>query len=408
MKKYLRYIFILGFSILLLVIFKVSSPKEIDWSLSYSNEDKIPNGGYILYKVLPDLFPESNITSMYYPAYNNLYQFEYDSSGYVYKWEYDISGYIFLNNEFSPDELDSRELLNFVEKGNYVFASANYFRGKLFDTLKVNTTLSFSNTDSVEINFNTESLRKESAYQIKKAQFEYYFYEYDTVNSVVLGINKNDKANFIRTAYGGGFFYLSTAPEAFTNLILLDSVNSEYAYKALSYLPSNLEILWDEYYKINKSMVRTPLKYILSQESLKWAYYILIVSIIVYIIFQGKRKQRVIPLIPPLKNTTLEFVRIIGKLYFQQKDHKNIAQKKINFFLDYLRNRYFVKTDELNSETIEKVSLKSGINKTEVKSIFNYISYIDINKAIKEEELQKINFLIESFYKKAGVYGRSK
>jgi hypothetical protein len=155
-------------------------------------------------------------------------------------------------------------------------------------------------------------------------------------------------------------------------------------------------------------MVRTPLKYILSREPLKWAYYISIFSIIVYIIFQGKRKQRVIPVITPLKNTTLEFVKIVGKLYFQQKDHKNIAQKKINFFLDYLRSRYMVKTDELNPETVEKISLKSGIDKTEVKNIFNYINYIDICKRIKEEELQKINFLIETFYKKTGVYGRSK
>jgi hypothetical protein len=155
-------------------------------------------------------------------------------------------------------------------------------------------------------------------------------------------------------------------------------------------------------------MVRTPLKYILSRESLKWSYYILIFSVIAYIIFQGKRKQRIIPVTAPLKNTTLEFVRIIGKLYFQQRDHKNIALKKINFFLDFLRNRYFVKTDELNPETVEKVSLKSGIDRNDVKNLFSYINYIDICNKIKEEELQRINFLIETFYKKAGVYGRSK
>ncbi len=397
MKKYSRFFFVLGFTILLLVIFKISSPKEIDWSLSFSNEDKIPNGSYILYKILPEIFPENKITSVYYPAYNNLYELDYTNSGYI-----------FLNDEFSPDELDSRELLKYVGKGNYVFASANYLRGKLFDSIKVNTSIIFTNSDSAEINFYPDSLKKERAYQIKKSQFEFYFNEYDTLNSVVLGVNKDNKANFIRTSLGDGYFYLSTMPEAFTNFTLLDSINSDYAYKALSYLPSTLEILWDEYYKLNKSMVRTPLKYILSRESLKWAYYILIFSIIIYIIFQGKRKQRVIPVIAPLRNTTLEFVKIIGKLYFQQKDHKNIAQKKINFFLDYLRSRYFIKTDELNPETIEKISLKSGIDKNEVKSIFNYINYVDISKKIKEDELRKINFLIESFYKKAGVYGRAK
>ncbi|HVO75937.1 MAG TPA: DUF4350 domain-containing protein [Ignavibacteriaceae bacterium] len=397
MKKYSRFIFVLGITILLLIIFQVSSPKEIDWSLSFSSEDKIPYGSYILYRMLPELFPEKKITAAYYPAYNNLYE-----RGHI------NSAYIFLNNDFSPDELDSRELIKYVKSGNYVFACANYFGGKLFDSLKANTNISFTNKDSAEINFFSDSLKKESPYQIKKSNVEFYFNQYDTLNTVILGINKNNKPNFIRTSFGEGFFYLSTVPEAFTNLTLLDSVNSEYAYKAISYLPSRLEIIWDEYYKANKSMVRTPLRYILSRESLKWSYYILIFSIIIYIIFQGKRKQRIIPIIPPLKNTTLEFVRLIGKLYYQQKDHKNIAQKKINFFLDYLRNRYSVRTDELNPEAVEKISLKSGTDKTDVKTIFNYINYIDISKKIKEEELKRINFLIETFYKKAGVYGRSK
>jgi hypothetical protein len=103
--------------------------------------------------------------------------------------------------------------------------------------------ISFTNSDSVEINFYSDSLRNESSYQIKKSQFEFYFYEYDTLNSVVLGINKDDKANFIRTSFGDGYFYLSTIPEAFTNFTLLYFVNSDYAHKALSYLPSGLELL---------------------------------------------------------------------------------------------------------------------------------------------------------------------
>ncbi len=63
--------------------------------------------------------------------------------------------------------------------------------------------------------------------------------------------------------------------------------------------------------------------------------------------------------------------------------------------------------DEITEDTIEKISIRSGVELKEVKSIFKYISYIEILPKVKEKELKHINLLIESFYKKAGIYGRA-
>ena len=171
-------------------------------------------------------------------------------------------------------------------------------------------------------------------------------------------------------------------------------------------MPVSKTVFWDEYYKTGRAAVRTPLRFILSTQPLRWAYYILIFSILIYIIFEGKRKQRIIPEINPLQNSTLEFAGIIGKLYYQRKNHKNITEKKIRYFLDQIRSRYYIRLDEFNDETLEKISRRSGVELKEVKSIFKYINYIEIIPKVKGKELKHINSLIESFYKKAGIYGR--
>lgn len=395
MRKYSKFIIVFAVTILLLIIVELNRPKEIDWSYSFSRADKIPYGNFILFKILPDLFLYEDIESTELPIYNTLVEYD-TTSGYCY---------IFINDIFSPDELDTKNLLEFVKRGNNVFIAANSFNGDFCDSIKIITGVKFHSDKTTEINFVNNKLTINGYYQLKNSPADYYFTKFDTSQSIVLGVNKDYAPNFIKVNYGEGNFYLNTVPLAFTNYNILDSINSGYIYKSLSYLPSESYVYWDEYYKTNKSMIRTPLRFILTQESLAWAYYILILSIIAYLVFFGKRKQRIIPVIKPLANTTLEFVKLIGRLYFQQKNHKNIADKKVSYFLDQLRIRYFIKTDEINEETLQRISGKSGIALSVIKETFNYIKFLSNKPKITENELSQINNLIESFYKRAGIHG---
>jgi hypothetical protein len=345
MKKHFKFIIFLAATILLLILIEIGKPKEIDWSLSFSKDDKIPYGSFLIYKVLPDLFPNSAITETHYPVYNIL------KENQVYE-----SSYIFINDRFIPDELDTKYLLDFVEAGNNVLIAANLFYGKLADTLKIYSNPKYSYSDSIEINFVNKNIKEGKPYSYKNNFFEYYFSEYDTAKVTVLGINSKGDANFIKINFGDGAFLINSLPVAFTNYNLISKRNSDYIFKAVSHLPENNTVYWDEYYKSNKASVRTPLRFILSSEPLKWAYYIMIFSVIGYIVFQGRRKQRVIPTIKGLRNTTLDFIRIVGRLYYQQKNHKNIADKRIIHFLERIRSRYFLKTEDINDETLKKLS----------------------------------------------------
>lgn len=431
MKKYLKYIAFFSVSFILLIFIELTRTEEIDWTLSFSREDKIPYGSYIIFDLLTNIFPEEEIYTVDYPIYNVLKEeTEYmdsiseedfsDSSIHfpaspaaadeIYENEnfpeY-ISNYIFINDNFSPDKLDLEKLLLFVEQGNNVFASAFWFGSELTDTLKLETKFNFSSVDSIELNFLNKKLEKPENYIYTKNTFNYSFRVKDSLNTTVLGYTNDSLVNFIKVEFGKGNIYLHAFPLAFTNYNILDSLNSDYIFKTLSYLPENSTVMWDEYYKTNKSFMRTPLSFILNQKPLKYAYYLLIFSIFSYIIFAGRRRQRIIPLKRKLTNTTLEFVRTIGRLYYQQKNHKNIAEKKITYFLEQLRNRFNIKTDEINDDVIRRISQKSGVELKEVKNIFNTIKYLDLKIKINEDELKKINNLIESFYNKAGIYGRT-
>ena len=92
------------------------------------------------------------------------------------------------------------------------------------------------------------------------------------------------------------------------------------------------------------------LRFLFTTPSLTWAYYLTLAGLGLFMIFESKRRQRVIPVIEPVKNKSLEFVETVGQLYYQQADHASIAEKKIQYWLAYVRQRFNIPTTELAEE----------------------------------------------------------
>ena len=387
-QKNIKIFIPLVITLVVLTIIKIAEPEEIDWTKSFSRKDKTPYGGYVINDIASGLFPESKLIIKDLPIYNTLKNENFYNTNYV-----------FINSDFSPDRLDVEYLLYYVSEGNNVFISAFEIRGPLADSLKIKSSLVIFSQDSMNINFTLPGLITANGYTYTSSDFDNYFNEYDSTVVQVLGKNENDQVNFLRVKYGEGNFFLNTVPMAFTNYHLLNSRNNDYVYKALSHLPVQ-NTFWDDYYKIGNKLNASALQYIHSQQSLKWAYYIVVASVVLFILFYGRRKQRIIPVIPPLTNTTVEFVQTVGNLYYQQKDFKNIAEKKISFFLDYIRQKYFIKTSSFDTDTVRKITDKSSISEAKIKSLFREVEKINHSQQITEEELININYQIEKFYER--------
>jgi hypothetical protein len=212
-------------------------------------------------------------------------------------------------------------------------------------------------------------------------------------------IARNDLGNpvALRVKWGKGYMVLCSTPMVFTNIYLLSANNSDFISGLLSYIP-NAPVEWTEYYHVGRWESQTPLRFILTTEPLRWAYYLTLITVLCFMIFEMKRKQRIIPVITPLANTTLQFVSTIGNLYYQSKEHRSIAEKKILFLLEQVRSRYFVSTTKIDSSFISTVSKKSGKPEEEVKQLFKLIETIRSQDQIDAETLMKLNERIEKFY----------
>jgi len=394
LKGNTKYIFIFALLLVLYIMAQLNAPKVFDWNPTLSSIDKNPYGAYILHEQLKQLFPAATIQTHRVPPYNVLHD----------KEEYH-SAYLMIDPEISTGETDLDEMLKYVRDGNVVFLSAYDASRNLLDTLgvKLKDESSLISRDSTSINFTNPALAAKKFYTFKKATIDGYFSELNKKDStVVLGMRKDSTPNFIKRQYGKGYFLVHAAPICFSNYFMLSDNNKDYTAKALSYLPQDIVMLhWDEYFKQGREGADTPLRFFLSNTFLHWALLLTVVALLLYIFFEMKRRQRVIPIIPPLRNTTLDFVETVSSVYYSSHDNKSIAVKKIQFWLEFIRQRYYLATTQLDDTFVQQLQRKSGVSKELLETILNNIKRAEAQPKVTDDVLLQLTESIDSFYQQS-------
>jgi hypothetical protein len=384
---------VFGLLLIIYIVAEANKPKPVDWRVTLSKDDKNPYGGYIVYHLLKDIFPGTVIQSHRTPVYDQINNYRDNSSAYL-----------LLSSQFNLSGTDFEEMKDYVKRGNYIFTSSLNFKKSFTDTLgfKTFSRVSILKDDSTSVNFVNPILKSDRNYVFNKSTIDEYFLQFDTARSLILGVNNNGQPNFIKVEYGAGAFFIHAAPLCFSNYFMMYKDNAEYTAKALSYIPKGIEtIYWDEYYKLGPGGAATPLRFFLSNEFLRWALRLAIIGLLIYALFEMKRRQRVIPVIERLRNTTLDFIKTVSSVYFNQKDNNSIASKKVNYFLEYVRHRFYLQTQQIDENFIQQLSRKSGVEKTDVEYLVKLLDEVNSGYAVSDKLLLKLNHQIEIFYKQA-------
>ena len=374
-----------------LVVLHHFVPRPVDWKLSFSGTRKLPYGSRILADMLPGLFPGRAITVNTTSLYN---LFSTDTL--------DSQNLIIVCGSFDPDEPDMNSLLDFISKGNYAFISALDFSGEFSDTLRFSTIAPVIDTSMFRDVKESLSLIQQpgsddSLYLFSRRMPAGCFDAYDSLVSVPLGRDRKDNVNFIMVPFGRGKIYLHCQPLAFTNYHLLYG-NYRYACTALSMLPV-ANTIWDQYYKPDKVLNMSPLRYILSQPALRGGYRVLLIIIIIYMVFGSKRIQRPIPVILPPQNSSMDFVKTVASLYFRNRNHGDIARKKLIYFNEFIRTRYRLPQTASAGDRIRSLSVRSGVEEGKVRHLLMIGESLEHKKEIGDYELAELHQLLEFFYR---------
>ncbi len=423
---------------------------KFNWEETYDETSQQPYGTHIIHEILRGYLPRElggKVEDLKKKIALSLPTNDKDSA---------IANYVFVGDGFFIDTADLDKLMLFVEHGGRAFISANavpnHFLKRLtysvcdnaieqntnnedstktndaIDDAYINDYYSFHRfktfySDTVTTNFkHTQLLEPQSftySFLHKNEPIAYEWAYIDTRDSgnlcsenstliAPIGTIDTHKTNFIKITYGDGAVFLHTTPLAFSNIHLLDSAHVRYAEKALSHLQNGV-IYWDTKSRVFKDAInsmngnphfdkKSPLKYVLAQPSLRWAWFLFLGLIAAYMLFMSKRKQRIIPILEEKTNTSLQFIQTIGSMYFRQNEQVSICDMKMKQFQTFVRERYKLLSRTMDDEFVKTLAMKSGISDSDVRGITLFEKRIAHND-ITEDVMIEFHHQLNRFYK---------
>lgn len=387
-KTFKVYLGILVAAILLLAVLELNKKPVINWSLNYDTEEKSPFGLFAFDQEADALFGDS---------LNKTTQTPYELLSKDSLRE--PQNYLLIQKTVTMEGY--KKLLKEVEKGSNLLIFSSDVDYPLEQEIHISSLYDYN--DSIALFFTDKQLAKDSLIAKKGTSSRALSY-FDPHDFSILGYSEgrgdysDDRyPKFVKTQVGKGSVYLCLEPVVLTNYYLLNPKNKKFIENLFSFFPHK-KTLW---FQDSTTFVSySPLRFILENDGLRYAWYILLFGIVTFMFFNAKRRQRIIPIIEPPANKSVEFVKSVGNLYLQEGNNKDMARKKTKFFLNKVREELYIDTQKIDESFAQKLHIKTGKPLDLIEETLPLIRKAIHPKApVQQEELVKLNQLLDKIYK---------
>lgn len=432
MKSSRNFLFAMLVLFVLFCLLQVNLPKKFVWSPTFSHVDKQPLGCFVFDSVLAQSLPNG-----YHVTKKTFFQLDQehpkekisvlmvvnqqDLKQLDVKYLCNIARrggkvMVVASGSFDDgrnadtvvvDELE-RTFKVRIEDGTYfslrgILAGLKAHDNDMYDTIYWNNRETMYAAQSYRMFYNmvggtlfVDSVPKVKrlAYTLSTAEYDYKhdslyvgdFTRFDTIVDKKERIERIDTFAIkkvpaaVSVPYGKGEVIFVSSPLLFTNYGMLEGNTSVYIFRLMSYLADLPVYRTEAYVKTDAMLVaeQSPFREFIKRPPLRWALYLALLGVVLFMIFTARRRQRVIPIMSKPANRSLEFIQLIGTLYYQRKDHVDLVRKKFKLFAEELRKTAGVDISDVNTDDSEYLLLaeKTGMNSDRLKKVIRQIRLV--------------------------------
>lgn len=432
MKSSRNFLFAMLVLFVLFCLLQVNLPKKFVWSPTFSHVDKQPFGCFVFDSVLTQSLPngyhvtkktffqldqehaKEKISVLMVVDQQNLKQLDVKYLCNIARRGGKVM--VVASSSFDDgrnadtvvvDELE-RTFKVRIEDGTYfslrgILAGLKAHDNDMYDTIYWNNRETMYAAQSYRMFYNmvggtlfVDSVPKVKrlAYTLSTAGYDYRqdslyvgdFTRFDTIVDEKERIERIDTFAIkkipvaVSVPYGKGEVIFVSSPLLFTNYGMLEGNTSVYIFRLMSYLADLPMYRTEAYVKTDAMLVaeQSPFREFIKRPPLRWALYLALLGVVLFMIFTARRRQRVIPIMSKPANRSLEFIQLIGTLYYQRKDHVDLVRKKFKLFAEELRKTAGVDISDVNTDDREYLLLaeKTGMNSDRLKKVIRQIRLV--------------------------------
>lgn len=385
------------------VALQLQMPSRFNWDATFSPNDPNPFGCLLFDSVLTASMPNG-----YRAEKTTLYK-SLDSA--------QVRNVLIIANSMELDSLEVTNIDSLTRRGSKVMIVTDetyYYYQRDADSVGIDISGGYS--------FNIQTLRKELGarknimdtisfrgdkqyaphkYKVLYQLLNYAKVEYPISNSKkgiswdtlayadvrVDSLIRNGKSHRIpivlRRKKNNGELIFVTSNLLFTNYGMLEEDASDFIYRTMSLIADKpvIRITNEERTEAEWERNNTPFRAIFKVQALKWAFYLTLLVLLAFFFFTSRRRQRAIPVISPPRNHTLEFVQLIGTLFYQRHDHAGLVRRKWEMFAVKIRQNVGVDVQSLDDDDtlFTRLSERTGIPYEKIATTIKRIRYIVMN-----------------------------
>lgn len=432
MKSSRNFLFAMLVLFVLFCLLQVNLPKKFVWSPTFSHVDKQPFGCFVFDSVLTQSLPngyhvtkktffqldqehaKEKISVLMVVDQQNLKQLDVKYLCNIARRGGKVM--VVASSSFDDgrnadtavvDELE-RTFKVRIEDGLYfslrgILAGLKAHDNDMYDTIYWNNRETMYAAQSYRMFYNmvggtlfVDSVPKVKrlAYTLSTAGYDYKhdslyvgdFTRFDTIVDEKERIERIDTfaikkvPTAVSVPYGKGEVIFVSSPLLFTNYGMLEGNTSVYIFRLMSYLADLPVYRTEAYVKTDAMLVaeQSPFREFIKRPPLRWALYLALLGVVLFMIFTARRRQRVIPIMSKPANRSLEFIQLIGTLYYQRKNHVDLVRKKFKLFAEELRKTAGVDISDVNTDDREYQLLaeKTGMNSDRLKKVIRQIRLV--------------------------------
>jgi len=367
--------FIIAIVTLLLVVFLIEyrMPRHFVWDATFGHTDAQPFGCQLFDSALAVSMPEGYTVSR-----QSLWQMQRDSTLMARP-----HGIVILTGESRRSSDVSRQVIELAQRGHVLLVAASTFALGLEDTLDVtiNWNSHFSTQAMTKSVYDRDTLSwvgpladgrpsDSLAVAVTGNLLEWSMTVDDSLAALTLIQAPGSLKTFAAAIpMGKGEIIIVSSPLLMTNYGMLHSSERLLIGRLLSRMSRLPVVRTVAYVQSTAFTEETPFYVFLQQPPLRWAVYLALLTLLLFMVLTARRRQRVIPVMAPPVNRNLEFVRHVGTLYYQQADHRGLVARKLTYAADEIRrlSGIDILEEPLPSEQLAQLSRLTGLTADELR-----------------------------------------
>ena len=395
--------------LVLLFILEMQLPKNFSWTPTFRHTDKQPFGSCLFDSLLSSTMPKG-----YTVTDSSLYQLAKDSL--------QPRGILVVADEMNLIPAEVNAIFSMANNGSHVMLVAHGVGDFMCNKLGIRIWgygNSFDLQNFVKYNKERESFEwvsEENGYKPRRFMVfkplitRKFNFETDSLDNVIrpcLDQQATLRHDAVSATFrqGKGYITFCSLPLLFTNYGIVDQDNATFSLRLLT-LMKDLPVVRTEAYcpQTSDEVQQSPLRYAISQPPLRWALYTLMVGALLFLIFEGRRRQRVIPIEKAPENHSLEFIHLVGSLYYHSRERRSLVVRKWTYFAEELRRNIHLDVTDASEDdvTLPTLARLTTIDEQEIRTLVLQLRLLanadetEISKKQMKQYIDQMNWIIKN------------